>query len=764
MKSLLCFTIIFPLWLSAFAQQTIKGTVTDALTKEPLVGAVVTSRINKASAIVNANGKFSLNVTTNTDSITIAYPGYTTQTIAANSPLINIHLNESSAGLNEVIITANRERQARNEAPEAISVLSNATIQDTKATQLDQLLNQTAGVYMVDLGNQQHAMAIRQPLGYNNYFLYMEDGIPIRVEGDFNHNALIEINDAALDRIEIVRGPASSLYGSEAVGGAVNFITQAPSLTPTAKIEAELGSYGYNRANFFASTTVNKLGLYIGGYYADRNVATDQYDNFHKLALNFRADYTFNERTKLIVTAADVNYYTDQKGGLDSAQFFDKNYVNDPISNQRFTYRKVDAFRARATLQHEWNQNSHTEVTAYYRNNSIGQNPFYDEGHTANPLLATGQINVDAFSSYGAIIQHTQKFNWLKAKWITGISADISPEDYNARFISINVNPQGVYYSYNATDSMLTKYSANLYNTAAYTQFEINPLARLKIVAGVRYDRLDYTFTNHLTPSAFTGPADTVNHFDRVTPRIGLTYSLNKNIGLYANYSLGFAPPNITDLYSGYTIPDLKPSTFYNYEVGGWMNISGRGYLELSLYQLNGVNEIVSVQQSNGTSLNENAGKTRHTGAELSFNYDLTRDLFFRASATYVQHKYISFTDGQNNVDNNMMADAPPYIINSQLTYKPTYLKGFLISLEWQSVAAYYTDPENKHKYDGYNTFNLRAAYNFRNFEVWANCLNVTDKVYATIVTYGYGQNTYYPGMLRTFNLGIGYTFTKKNS
>jgi iron complex outermembrane receptor protein len=742
----------------AFAQALIKGTVIDSLTNEPLVGAVITSPANHIQAVTDNTGRFSLNTATYPDSVLVTYTGYNTKRLKVTSGIFNIVLSPSFSNLNEVIISANRERQARIDAPVAISTISQSAIRDTKATQIDQLLNQSAGVYMIDLGNQQHAMAIRQPLGYNNYFLYMEDGIPIRVEGDFNHNALIEVNDASLERIEIVKGPASSLYGSEAVGGAVNFITQAPSLVPYAKIEAEAGSYGLKRTNFFASTTVNKLGLYIGGYYADRNVATNQYDDYHKLALNFRADYAFNANTKLTVTAAKVNYYTDQKGGLDSTQFFNKQYVSDPISNQRFTYRKIDALRARATLDHNWNDSSKTSFTLYYRNNSEGQNPFYDETYPVNSQ-STGQINVDAFKSYGTIIQHIQKFNWAHAKWITGISADISPESYQAQNILINVTPQGVYDSYSLTGKMLAHFGATLYNTAAYTQFEFMPFNKFKVVAGARYDRLDYNFTNSLTPGKTTGPADTINHFAHLTPKIGITYDFGNNRALYANYSLGFAPPNITDLYSGYTVPDLKPASFYNYEIGGWFGISKRGYIEASLYQLNGTNEMVSIIQPNGISLAENTGKTRHRGMELSFNYNPVDELFFRFGGTYVQHKYLDFFDGKNNVSNNLMANSPPFIINTQLNYKPKYIRGFNISLEWQNIAAYYTDPENLHKYAGFNIFNIRTGYHISNFEIWANCLNVADKVYATIVTYGYGQNTYYPGMLRTFNCGIGYTF-----
>jgi outer membrane receptor protein involved in Fe transport len=752
----MCLTLL----QATYAQKSVSGTVTDAQTHEALAGAIVTAQ--GMHSIVNNKGAFTIDLTDTLNTITVSCTGYQTTQFKVSDASLHLVLQPSASGLNEVVVSANREKQLRTEAPVAISVISKATIDETKATQLDQLLNKSAGVYMVDLSNQQHAMAIRQPLGYNNYFLYMEDGIPIRTSGDFNHNALIEINDASLERIEIVKGPASSLYGSQAVGGAVNFITQAPSLDPYAKIELEGGSFGYKRANIAASTTINKLGIYIGGYYANRNVATNQYNDFHKLALNFRADYTFNDRTKLTLTSAAIDYYTDQKGGLDSAHFYDKDYVNNPVSNQRFTYRKVKAYRTRATLEHSWNDNSHTSFTAYYRNNLIGQNPFYYESYPVNGK-STGQINADKFQSYGAIVQHVQQFNWLQAKWITGASFDVSPERYNAKMINIDVTDDGIYNNYTPTDSSLVQYKANLYNSAIYTQFEFTPINKLKVVAGVRYDRLDYKFVNGLNPSASTGPADTTNHYAHVTPKLGLTYNFDRNKGLYANYSLGFAPPDITTLYTGYQVPDLKPATFYNYEIGGWLNLFNKGFAEFSVYQLDGTNEIVSVIQPSGISLSQNTGRTRHRGVELSVQYNPIQDVSLRFGGTIVDHKYLEFTDGATTVDDKKMANAPPYIGNAQITYKPSYIKGLNVSVEWQGLASYYTDPENLHKYSGYNTFNLRAGYKYKNFELWGNCLNATNKVFATIVTYGYGKNTYYPGMLRTFNVGIGYTFSKKH-
>src|ERR1700754_2573202 len=165
--------------------------------------------------------------------------------------------------LDLMVVTASRTAQKRTEAPIAISTITPRTIADTKANQLDQLLNKVSGVFMVDLGNEQHEMSIRQPMSTASVFLYMEDGIPIRTTGIYNHNALLEMNATAARQIEIIRGPASSLYGAEAIGGAVNIITQEPPSSLGGQASVQASNNGYKRVDVQAGNTFDKLGLLV---------------------------------------------------------------------------------------------------------------------------------------------------------------------------------------------------------------------------------------------------------------------------------------------------------------------------------------------------------------------------------------------------------------------------------------------------------------------------------------------------------------------
>lgn len=759
---ILTITAFFAVIASGMQAQTkVTGHVFDSETGAPISNVSISSIDKKVSTQTNNAGSFTLQSATTLDSVIISAINYKPQTLAVSGISSHILLQQAAKDLTEIIVSANREQQHRSEAPISIHTISRTTINDTKATRLDQLLNKVPGVFMVDLGNEQHAMSIRQPLGYSNLYLYLEDGIPIRTVGDFNHNALIEINQAAVDRIEVIKGPASSLYGSEAVGGAVNFLTPTPTSRPSAKLQIEGGSRGYKRADFNASNTFKKLGLYVGGYYADRNENDIYHNDFKKFALTFRADYRFDANNLLNVTADYVNYKTDQVGGLDSTKFYNKNYE----SFYRFTYRKVNALRLKAAFEHVWNDNNKTTVTLFHRNTAIGQNPFYSIAAVAgNPSKAKGQINEDAFHSYGVIVQHRKNFNFLNAKWITGVSLDYSPATYYAKFINIDVNADKVYYAYTATDSLLTNYKVDLFNSAVYTQFELNPLPKLKAVLAARYDRMDYNFNNLLPPGSYSGAKDASNYFSYFTPKVGLTYSFTPALGVYGNYSVGFAPPNITDLFTGVQVPVLKPSTYNNYEIGGWISFNkGKGYADVALYRMEGKNEIVSVRQTDGTYKNQNVGQTTHQGIEASIRYTILKGLTFKFAGTIARHEYKEYVKEGKTYSGNCMGQSPSHIINSELIYKPEFFKGFRIGLEWQGIGDYYTNPENTAKYGGFNILNARTGYQFKTIEVWVNCLNLTDAVWATTVEKSAWGTTYRPGQQRTFNVGIGWKINQNN-
>ena len=552
----------------AFAQ-TITGTVTDAITHEPLPGVAIKQEGTTLSQ-TNAKGYFTIAAGIKT--ITVTMVGYSAKTVDVTGDKLSIAIEPSNVDLQPVIVSASREGEARQDAPIAISKINSAQIKDTKATALYQLLNKVAGVYMVNLGNEQHTMAIRQPITYNALYLYMEDGVPIRPTGIFNHNSLYEINMSGVKDIEVIKGPASSLYGSNSIGGAVNFITQGPPAGYAGNVAIQGDNFNYRRVDADGGFTSGKFGLYAGGYVAHQKDSWQDYSDFDKYSVNFKTTYAVDERTKLTASAAYNYLNTQTPGSLDSAHFYSKSYG----SNQRFTYRKVEAFRASAKIEHNWNDKNSTFFTAFFRDNSTAQLPSYYiadvRDNTGAYLSSNGQLNDQKFQSYGFLAQHRSNFDFLNSRLIAGVYLDDSPSSYYAQFLDITKDVANNYYtSFTNTGNYIDNYRIKLFNTAAYTQYEINPVEPLRVVMGLRYDRVHYNFTNGLTNNTKYKQHE-INDFNIVAPKLGLTYDLGENKGFYANYSVGFQPPETGDLYSARQLTPLKQATFNNYEIGGWIS------------------------------------------------------------------------------------------------------------------------------------------------------------------------------------------------
>jgi iron complex outermembrane receptor protein len=683
--------------------------------------------------------------------------------------------------LKEVFVTANRTATKRIETPVAISKLNAKTIDETKATAMYEIVNKTPGVYMSNIGNEQHMTAIRQPITTNPYYLYLEDGLPIRPMGIFNHNALLEINQFNVENVEVVKGPVSSLYGPEAVGGAINLISAKPSKDPEFKFGMQADQWGYKRIQAAAGATIGKFGFHIAGITSDQKNSWMTFSDYKKDNINARFDYKFNSKTRLISNTMFGKYYSDMSGSVNEDAFNNRTYT----STTDFTYRKSDALRTRLTLEHDWNAMASTSVTAYYRDNKLGQNPAYGIKWTTGSATATGEINSSNFKSYGALAQHTQQFDFLQSKIVAGALYDYSPSDYWSYRVDLraNLNPGGLTVNNyqiisERPDIKNADYTADIYNSAEFLQLSFKPFQNTIVTTGLRYDNMKVAYHNALDNGTGT------KIYDKVTSKIGVNYNPFSVAGFYANFSQGFAPPGVSAIFrtrpgtGGTTgVPadfyyNLDPATFVNYEIGGWLSVvKNQLYLDYAFYYLDGKNELISVKLADNSTDYRSAGATRHKGIEFGLNFKPNAELNFRLGGTVSEHTFIDFkvsekvTDVLKDLNGKEMPSGPRWIVNSELNYYPKWLPNFRTSLEYQLVGSYYQDQVNTVKYGGYSIFNARVGYKWKSIELYTNVLNLTDKLYAYNVTRGNTTNsqpTYTAAAPRTFLFGLQYNLLFK--
>lgn len=771
---------------SAYGQRIINGKIFDRDTKEPLAGAAVVIAGTSVGTTTDSEGRFNLTAPENAGAIEISYLGYEKEiyTISQGSTAI-ISLKSSVSNLEQVIVTANREASLRTESPVAIHKISPALVSDTKPVLLAELINKVPGVVMLNYNNEQHAMSIRQPMATSPYFLYMEDGIPVRPMGIFNHNALIEMNIFSVSSVEVVKGPASSLYGPEAVGGAINFITHRPTAVPTLRLGTQIDQWGYRRLQYAGGGMITKkAGVYVGGFIARQRDAWQSFSDYDKSSFTARLDYSLTDNTKLTMSFSDNEYYSDMTGSVDSVAFYNRTYT----STTDFTYRKVHSQRTRLTAQHSWNDKNETTLTLFYRDNFIKQNPNYSIRWQRGSNTASGEINRNGFSSRGFLLQHGVDFNVLNTRLLLGGSVDYSPASYWAyrTDLEARLRPDGLSVERyillsERPDDFIANYHATLVNSAIYSQVETRPFEKLKITAGLRYDRMVFHYNNYLDGSLGS------KTYDQFTPKIGATYELSDSKGLYVNYSQGFSPPGLTAIFR--KRPDattneqrfyynLEPARFYNYEAGGWVSLfNGKVYADVAIYQMNGRRELLNIRQPDNSYDYQSAGKTVHRGVEYSVTFKQGKEWFVRAGGTNAIHRFTAFnastrgTDAIKNLDGFDMPQSPAWIANAEVTYKPSYLPDLRLSLEWQRISSWYQDQVNRVKYDdrtflglrGVSVINFRTGYLWKNADFFVSILNLSNELYANSAVRSNAatdRTAFTPAAPRTFVMGVQYNFS----
>ncbi|MCG2462556.1 TonB-dependent receptor [Flavobacteriaceae bacterium F89] len=772
----------FAMGFVSYSQKDYVGQIVDAQLV-PLPGATIQSVENPQNGVVaDMDGNFKIQLK-NDKRVSINYLGFERKTTTLSSGFSTVVLQDGGTGLDEVVVSASREEQRRSEVPASISSLSSRQIERTHAYGVEQLVNQVPGVYMTTsraASNEQHMMALRSPISTNSIFLYLEDGLPIRPTAVFNHNALLEMNNTSFGRIEVLKGPASSIYGSEAIGGSFNFITKKPTVEPSGSLGFQVDDLGISRYELEYSQYANeRVGLYLGTHYIQRNNGPIEYSDYEKFAVTFKTEVALSGNLQWTTVFDMIDYRSDMTGSLSETDYRAGNYESD----QTFTQREARAFRARSSFNKRWNTKNGTSFNFIFRNNVMDQNPWYritqfrENGQLTGS--GSGEVNSNRFNSYVGILQHKINFDFAKSSLIFGISADYSPQTYVAQTTDVTVNvatQRNTGFSINQGDYILD-YKAGILNYAGYLQYEISPIDNLKVTAALRYDKFNYNYNNQL--DGIAGPRDSNNAYDNLSPKLGANYNFSKNGGIYANYSVGFSPPETSTLYRnsyvgvGGEVFDLEPSNYYNYEVGGYFTPLHNLKLDLALYLLDGKNTLLTLRDASDNFFYANAGRTRSYGIEYGFAFFPVPELELKLNGSFAQHRYITFFDGDIDYSDTKRESAPQLLGFSQVSYRPEFIYGFSLTAEHELVGRYNTSFEGQvvgedgvpstATYPGYNVFNLRAAYTFGHLDLWAEMFNLFDTLYSVNTSYNIYQNanSYTIGNPRAVHLGIKYNIGK---
>lgn len=680
--------------------------------------------------------------------------------------------------LQEVVVSGSRTETKLSETPVSIGAVSRDKWDADKPKNVGEIINRIPGVFWNDLGNEQHSMGIRQPISTNSVYQYLEDGIPIRPLGVFNHNALNETNVNGSGGVEVVKGAASSLYGSNAVGGAVNFLSLAPSRTPTGTLGLRYDhTDGFTRVDSGASNTWGDLGLRFAHYSSRRDQNNwQQYSGGSKDSVTLRADYNLGLSSWLRTTLVYTNLDADMTGSV-----FENDYRNNPgKSINTFTWRKDKTTRLNMAWEGETTPNGVTTVTVFTRNNDHGQLPSYTVSScTVNASTCQsgvrGTLNHHHVESLGVDVKHVQSLNWLASRLVSGIYIDRSQNDYVSDNLKITKDSAGVYQSYllNNTDAPTGKrdYGVGISNDALFAQLEFTPATDWRMVAGGRYDSITYNFKNKLTPSADFGAPNETRSFAKFSPKLGATLALSSTQSVYGNLSRGFTPPEVSQLYGKTAVPELTPAVYNNTELGWRALFDQQIKLDTAVYQLDGTDTILSYTPATGEGYNKNAGQTRSQGVELSLEQQLVA-WDWRLGVNWAEHTFVHYvvsdkTGSKEDYSGKFMPQAPKQTINAQVGWKFTPVSR--LSLGVVKQGSYWMNNLNTVRYDGHTLWNLAATHQLNEaLALWGQVRNLTDEHHADSASSSFKSGTYTPNTQNSYSPGaprsvmVGLTWSMK--
>jgi outer membrane receptor for ferrienterochelin and colicins len=246
---------VFLVFLSAhaFAEGSLAGRVTSSANNEPLTGANVVLQGTSRGAFTDAEGLFRIgNIPDGRYALVISLVGYQRVVLAdvvvqeGKEAFVSVSMKESPLQTEQVVVTASKREQSLRDVPVSIAVVDAAEIASRNSLTIDEALRYVPGVNMT--GPQ---INIRGSSGYSigagSRVLMLLDGVPF-IAGDTGELVFESIPTGQIDRIEVVKGASSALYGSNALGGVINIITKPISATP----ETDLRMYGgfYDKPTF----------------------------------------------------------------------------------------------------------------------------------------------------------------------------------------------------------------------------------------------------------------------------------------------------------------------------------------------------------------------------------------------------------------------------------------------------------------------------------------------------------------------------------
>jgi iron complex outermembrane receptor protein len=556
------------------------------------------------------------------------------------------------------------------------------------------------------------------------------------------------INLSFIKSAEIIRGSSSSIYGN-ASGGVIQLFTEPYPKQRQIKSSISIGDFGYRniQSSIGDGANAQKYMLKISSKSYDGYRDNSEMNSFN---INMKSLFELNQNSTL-----SMHY----------------NYVDSPLSNDPGSLNKEQAEEDRRSariqnidyqsgekvLQHRFGASYKLKISNSSKLNILS---FYTKRIFSNKLPFENGGQVDLKRSYwGLSAKYIIDNYFLKKPLSTTIGVDFSDQsDRRKRYNNI----KGI------RGSRVFDQLESFINKAFYFQQSYLLNDKINVIWGSRWDddkieSVDYYLFDGLG-SGFTNLKNT-------SPFIGMTYLINNNSSIFANFSNHYETPTLNELSND---PDsasiggfntrLTPQVSNSFELGLKGYVRDNLFYEFSLYRSKIDNEITSfeLESSPGKTYYRNVGETQKEGIEVSLSTNLRNNIRADFAYTYSQFEFSNYTKNNQDLNGNRLPGLPQNLFNTDIYYINP--KGYFMVMGFSRYSNIYLNDSNDQNTNPYSLLNLRLGNEFQIFgsrlKIHIGVNNVlNENYYSNLRVNAWGGRFYEPAPLANFYFGAEVIF-----
>ena len=719
---LVIYTIIFSCSLQA--QYNITGKVNDAISGEKLQGATLSLEKFNLKTTSDQHGKYIFNnLAAGNYLVKASYVGYHDTIveikISSSSVNFNFQLISTSVDIASLVVTATRTEKNKKDIPASIGIISSEQIQNLPALTADELLSIIPGINTTrhfGIFYKTGDVTMRG-LNRNVHTLLLIDGIPLSIiDGGATNWNRVDPNE--IEKIEVIKGPNSSLYGSNAMGGVVNIISKKDLKPFKGTAALFYGTYG---------TLGGSLGLRGSrikndkGWYWSINGKIRKSDGY-------------------IVTPDSIRDSTDVRAYLrEYHAWMSTGYSFNKKNNIELQYDFSDDTRGigKKIFESDGNFDHYLNhfIQARYRG-SVGNVNISAVAFFKTELLNNQKESMKQNGSY--IFFNNNSYSNDKGVWCNATFPVFINHKITLGFDSkLGVSSSSDIY-HTSTDTIRIDGNMDYYGLYIQDDFPILK-NKIKAIIGARYDNVKF-YNGNLTikePSVnslymlpYLNTYENKN-WNALSPKAGILFDIFKNANFYISISKGFRSSTLTDLCKtgdvnkGFKLanPLLKPEYIQNIELGTNLNFMKNLNIEAVIFY--SVGKDFQYFVGTGDSLyttktkmqpvlkRENIGKVEMYGLELGVNYIVKKNMSLFGNYTY-NHSIIKDFNVEGYVQKSLtgkyLIDVPMHQVFAGIILKNKYAN---FSFTYKNKSSTWADDENTLKVKGFSLFDCKISHRF---------------------------------------------------